>query len=155
MNRLRVPTLVILVGMFSWFAWAGEPSANDRKVERSQDEQVLRNAGIATDGPALLQYLRSRTSSEEQQTILKQRAAQLGSSVYSVRVKASDELIRAGRLALPWLRQTANTTDVETVRRAQYCIQVIEQNTRLGLSATVSRVLAERKVPGSAQVLLA
>jgi hypothetical protein len=64
-------------------------------------------------------------------------------------------LIRAGRSALPWLREVAKNGETETSRRAGYCIQVIEANTRLGLSATASRVLAERKTLGAAETLLA
>lgn len=151
MIRTRV-IAVLLVGLSIW-ASSLVPAAQNAGL--SQDEQVLKNAGIATDGQGLLEYFRRHTPSAEEQAALKQRAAQLGSSVFAVRLKATDNLIKAGRSSLPWLRETAKSSDGETSRRAQYCIQVIEQNTRLGLSATASRVLAERRPPGAAEVLLA
>jgi len=121
----------------------------------SPDERILQKAGIATDANSLLDYIRRRTPNEKEQAVLKLRAAQLGSSVYVARAQATDELIRAGRSALPWLREVAKHSEAETARRAVYCIQVIEANTRLGLSATASRVLAERKTPGTVETLLA
>ena len=155
MTRCRSFSIFVLLGLFAWLAWAGGPSASSQSTALAQDEDVLRRAGIAIDGPGLLDYFRRRTPSEEELNTLKQRAVQLGSSTYGVRVKATDDLIRAGRSALPWLRLTAKNSDAETSRRALYCIQVIEQNTRLGLSATASRVLVERKPAGTVETLLA
>jgi hypothetical protein len=152
MTRTRV-FVVMLLGLSVWLAWNLSPAAQIATL--SQDEQTLKNAGVAIDGQGLLDFFRRHTPSAEEQAILKKRAGQLGSSIFSVRVKATDDLIRAGRPALPWLRETAKSSDGETSRRAQYCIQVIEQNTRLGLSATASRLLAERRPPGTAEALLA
>ena len=120
----------------------------------SQDELALKAAGIAVDDAALLQFFRMASPSDEQRALLKLRAAQLGSGVYAARMRATDDLIRAGRASLPYLREIVKTGDLETIHRAQYCIQVIERNKRLGLSATVSRVLVDRKVPGAAEALL-
>jgi hypothetical protein len=155
MIRRRSYSLVILAGLVAWLAWAGDPPAQNTSIVLAQDEQALKNAGIATDGPALLEYFRRRTPSVQEQATLRQRAAQLGSSVFSVRVKATDDLIHAGRPALPYLREIARKSDTEPARRAHYAIGVIEQNTRLGLSATASRVLVERKPAGALETLLA
>jgi HEAT repeat protein len=152
MTRTRV-FVVMLLGLSVALAWTASPAAQNATL--SQDELALKNAGIATDGQGLLAYFRRHTPSAEEQAALKQRASQLGSSIFSVRVKATDALIAAGRPSLPWLRETAKSSDGETSRRAQYCIQVIEQHTRLGLSATASRVLVERRPPGAAEALLA
>ena len=149
-------SLVILAGVLACAAWAGNPPTQSLPNPLlSQDEQALKNAGIATDGTALLDYFRRRTPSPQEQATLKQRAVQLGSSVFAVRVKATDDLIGAGRSALPWLREIARKSDPETARRAMYAIGVIEQNTQLGLSAIASRVLAERKPAGTVETLLA
>jgi HEAT repeat protein len=155
MIRCRLFSLVIPLGLTAWFAWAGDPPAKNSPALLAQDEQTLKNAGIATDGPALLEYFRRRTPSEQELIALKQRANQMGSSVYAVRVKATDDLVRAGRSALPYLREISRKSDFETSRRAQYAIGIIEQNTRLGLSATASRVLVERKPAGALETLLA
>ena len=139
----------VSIGLLTWLACAGDPPP------LTQDEQALKQAGVALDSPALLDYFRRRTPTEERQAALKQLVAQLGSSTYAVRLKATSELIQAGRASLPWLRETLKHRDTETARRAQHCIQIIEQNTRLGLSATASRVLADRKVPGTVETLVA
>jgi hypothetical protein len=152
MTRTRV-FVVMLLGLSAWLAWTAAPAAQNPPL--SQDEQALKAAGIATDGQGLLDYFRRHTPSAEEQAALKQRAAQLGSSNFTVRVKATDALIAAGRPALPSLRETAKSPDGETARRAQYCIHVIEQHARLGASAIASRMLAERKPPGAAEALLA
>jgi HEAT repeat protein len=151
----RLFSVVIALGGAAWLSWAGGPGLQKSAGALTQDEQALKDAGIALDGPSLLAYFRRRTPSEDEQAALKQQAAQLGDSRFQVRMKATDELIRAGRSALPFLRETAKQRDAETSRRALYCIQVIEQNTRIGLAATAGRVLAERNQPGAVEALLA
>jgi hypothetical protein len=124
-------------------------------VSLSQDEQALKHAGIAFDSRSLLDYFRRLTPTAAEQATLNLRAQQLGSSIYAVRIKATDDLTRAGRPALPALRAMVKKADGEAVRRAQYCIQLIEQHTSESLSATASRVLAERRPDGAAEALLA
>ena len=155
MIRCRLCAVVILLGVIAVVTWANSPSGQNPAKPLSPDEHILKAAGIATDGPGLLAYFRRRTPSEIEQAALKERAAQLGSGIFSVRVKATDDLIRAGRSALPWLREMAKKSDLETSRRAQYCMGVIEQNTQAGLSATAARLLVERKPAGAAETLLA
>lgn len=155
MIRCRLCAVVIFFGVIAIVTWANSPSAQNLAQPLSPDEHLLKAAGIATDGPGLLAYFRRRAPSEVEQAALKERAAQLGSGIFSVRVKATDDLIRAGRSALPWLREMAKKSDLETSRRAQYCIGVIEQNTQAGLSATAARLLVERKPAGAAEALLA
>ncbi|MSQ93938.1 MAG: hypothetical protein EXR98_05200 [Gemmataceae bacterium] len=155
MIRSRALPVVIALGITAWLAWAGDPPSQKLGGGVTQDEQALKHAGIALDGPGLLAYFQRRTPSEQEQAALKQRAAELGDSRFPVRTQATDELIRAGRSALPFLREIAKHKDAETSRRALYCIQVIAQNTKLGLSATASRVLVERNPPGAVETLLA
>lgn len=154
MIRHRIFLAVLALGASYWFASAGD-SASTRRSELALDEQVLKTAGIAADGPNLLKYFRKRTPSPEEQVTFKKRAKQLGSTAHPVRAQATTELIRAGRAALPSLREMAKTSDLELARRAQYCIGVIEQNTRLGVSAHAARVLVERNPPGTIETLLA
>ncbi len=149
---LPLALMIASLGLFAATAASGQSPA---QAKSTQDEIELLKSGVATDDAALLDYFRRRTPSVEEQKTLKLRAGQLGSNVFQVRVKATEELIRAGRAALPHLREIAKHTDTETARRAHYCIQVIEQNTRLGLAATASRLLAERNSAGALETLLA
>lgn len=155
MNRCRLFIVAHLAGVPLWFAVAQGPSAPTTDPLLTQDELALKAAGIATDGASLLDYFRKRTPSEAEQALLKQRAAQLGSSAFTARTQATDFLIKKGRASLPFLRDIARKADAETARRAQYAIDVIERNTKLSLSANASRVLAERKPVGALETLLA
>src|SRR5215510_10567933 len=104
----RILAMVLLAGGGFWFASAGGPVAPNTRSELMLDEQTLKTYGIATDGPGLLEYFKRRTPSAEQQANLKKRASQLGSTAFPLRSQATDELIRAGRPALPYLREIAS-----------------------------------------------
>ncbi len=121
----------------------------------SADELTLKNAGVAHETSSLLDYFRRRTPTAEDQAKLRKYAQQLDSAVYAVRARATDELIRAGRSVLPTLRDISEHGNAETARRAQYCIQVIEQHTRPALIAVAARLLAERNPEGAAETLFA
>jgi len=149
MSRFLFTAIAVKVCAIGVFAAADAPAP-----AQSQDELALKRAGIPADGPGLLDFFRRRTPGPQEQTTLKLRAAQLGSTAYPTRLKATDDLIKAGRSALPFLRDIAIRSDAETARRAHYCIGVIEQNTRAGLTATASRVLVQRNPPGAAETLL-
>ena len=155
MFRYRIIGVLLILGVGIAFGGAGNLLVANGDPSLRQDEETLRGAGIATDGPSLLNYFRRRTPSADEQNTLKQRTVQLGSSAYPVRAKATADLINFGRPALPYLRETAKTADAEISRRAQYCIGIIEQNTRLGLVLPAVRVLAERRPPGTLETLLA
>ena len=155
MNRYSI---IATIGLFAALLWLGAAATSHSQSDGGQtgyDEQELKNAGIATDGRSLLEYFHRRTPSADDRARLNKRAKELGSSVFTLRAKATDELIAAGRSALSVLRETARTADAETARRAQYCIGVIEQNTRISLAATAARVLVARSPPGAAEALLA
>lgn len=155
MVRHRFLLVLASVGACCWLMGAGDPPVSGTDLNVAQDERWLKSAGIPVDGPGLIDYFRRRTPTDAEQVQLKQRAAQLGSSLYPVRAKATDDLIRAGRTALPYLRETTRHEDPETARRAAYCIGVIEQNTSQGLSAYAARVLVSRHPEGAVEVLLA
>lgn len=147
-------TLVLLLSIASTtIALLQTGGGNESKL--TTDEQSLKFAGVSYDSASLLDYFRRRTPSIDDQAKLQKYTQQLGSGIYAVRAKATDELIRAGRIVLPMLREVAETGNAETARRAQYCIQVIEQNTRPALIAIAARVLAERNPEGAAETLFA
>src|SRR5262249_44741399 len=67
----------------------------------------------------------------------------------------TQELIAAGRLAVPFLRPAVHDVDLEISRRAEHCLRVIEQGPGPALAEAAARLLAERKPAGSLEVLLA
>src|SRR5438128_2701745 len=93
----------------------------------SPDEAILRQAGVATDGPALLAFLKAQTPSADDQARLSAALGQLGHRSYALREKATRDLVAAGRPALAYLRPAVSDTDIEVARRAQRAIDEIER----------------------------
>ncbi|MCI0465139.1 MAG: HEAT repeat domain-containing protein [Gemmataceae bacterium] len=125
-------------------------------AEGAADEKLLRDAGLRTDGPGLLEYFRQRTPSGNDRERLALLVEQLGHRTFAVREKASRELLRAGEHALEFLRAVLkNPRDEEMRRRAEQCVRLIEQVPHAARTAAAARLLALRRPPGAAEVLLA
>src|SRR5215813_3887910 len=69
-----------------------------------EDEQLLKSAGLETDGAALLRYFRARVPSKDDQARLAALVRSLGSRSFAARRKASGELVAAGETALAFLK---------------------------------------------------
>ena len=67
------------------------------------DEQLLKGAGVPTDGPGLIQYLRRRTLQDAAGDKIKTLIRQLGDDDFEVREKASAGLIDLRHRAVPFL----------------------------------------------------
>jgi hypothetical protein len=133
---------------------SGEQPAESRQSE--SDEQKLKAAGIKTDGPALLAYLRSRTLSEEDREHVDLLIAQLGASSFKAREQATNELVAKGPSVLAALRQGLTFADLEVQRRCENCIQKIKERDRSpDVTGAVVRLLAARKPAGAIEVLIA
>jgi HEAT repeat protein len=121
----------------------------------SQDEKLLAEAKLPTDGPGLLDFFKRRTPSEASRARTQLLIRQLGDDSFKVRQQASRDLVAQGPLALPLLRVAAKDTDLEVKRRALQCIQRIEDTATSVFQITAAaRVLAVRKPAGAAEVLL-
>ena len=70
---------VLLVGFSGWGTAA----------ENGDDENLLREAGIGTDGPALLRFLRSRIATEADRAQVESLIRQLGHDDFEVRERRS------------------------------------------------------------------
>jgi HEAT repeat protein len=132
--------------------WESSPAAANSVAE---DEKVLIDAGLKTDAAALLSFFRQRTLSEADRTKLAATVRLLGHTSYPVREKASADLVAAGRGALPFLRAALDDPDLEIARRAEQCLDVIEQRSGAVLATAAARLVAARKPAGAAKVLLA
>jgi hypothetical protein len=149
--RLFRPTAATLLILAA--AVAGPAAEPD--PQRAQDEQTLRDAHLAVEGPALLTFFRERTLTETQQARLIDLIKKLGDDDFDVREKASAELVKAGRMAVPLLRPAQRDKDAEVARRAADCLRDIEEGHETVLVAAAARVLAARNPDGAAAVLLA
>jgi HEAT repeat protein len=108
-----------------------------------------------TDGPALVAMLRKRTLAPAEEDRVRALIRKLGHVSFEVREKASSELAAQGSRILPLLRAALKEADLEISRRAQQCLQRIEQDPALRLPAAAIRLLALRKPAGAVEALLA
>ena len=59
-----------------------------------------------------------------------------------------------GAARRPVLREATRDPDIEIVRRAEFCLKKIDKIAGPSITASAARVLAQRKQPGAAEVLL-
>jgi hypothetical protein len=120
----------------------------------SEDEQMLKQAGIAVDGPGLVAFFRQRTADVADEPRIKALVRQLGDDQFKVREKASRRLIHLGVRARPFLQAATRDEDLEIARRARECLRRIGEGTPAVTVAAAVRVLARQKPPQAAAVLL-
>jgi hypothetical protein len=137
-----------LVGMGLPGAWGAEPDSV------KADEETVRQAGLGTDGPALAQFFRRRTPGEKVWQNIEKLVRDLGAGRFKLREAASRELASIGPPALNPLRAALKSDDVEVVRRAKRCIEEIERSVQPDLIASAARLLAHRRPPRAAELLL-
>ena len=99
---------------------------------------------MATAGPALLEFFRQRTPSDEVRSRLAATMRLLGDDSFAVREKATRDMIAAGRNALPLLQAAVNDPDAELAQRARQCLREIDAGPEITLILAAVRVLAER-----------
>src|SRR5262245_6495048 len=146
---LALPGLALALVLTALSSGADEPDAT------ALDEQMLKEARIAPDGPGLLEFFRKRTLSNKDLERIKKLITELGDDSFEVRQNASAQLVSIGAPALDLLRQATKAPDVEVKRRAQECLKRIESGTSAAAVAAAARLLAVRKPAGTAEVLLA
>src|SRR5437879_6735420 len=95
--------------------------ADDTAVKA--DEATLRDAGLSTESPALLGYLRGQILSDADNIRLAQAVRKLGDRSYPVREQATRELQKAERSALPFLRPALSDSDLEIRIRARRILE--------------------------------
>jgi hypothetical protein len=149
---MRKRHLVVIAAMLClpMFAHAAEPDP-----EIVYAEKVLQEAKIETSGTALLQFVRERTLTPGDRAKLADAVRRLGDEDFETRQKAEQQLLNAGRVALPFLRPALRDDDAERVSRAKRCIEQIESQAEISRIAAVVRVLGDRKPDGAVAALLA
>jgi hypothetical protein len=124
-------------------------------VPAPEDEKALREAGVPTDGPGLLEFFKARAPSAAEQAHVQSLLTALGDDSYAVRERASAELAAVGAPAAPLLRRAiGHSEDAEVVMRAEKCLQSLTPHAgNMVLSAAV-RALAAHRPSGAVEVLL-
>lgn len=148
-----LPRLSILVVTAALLTAAGARADADGLLS---DEQQLRAASLATDGPALLEFFRTRTRSSGDPALVAGLVARLGSKDSAERDRAVGGLVAIGAPALPALRQASRDPDQpDVVAAALRCLRIIEGSAGAGLTSAAARVLALKRPPGAAEALFA
>jgi HEAT repeat protein len=118
------------------------------------DEMVLKSAGIATDGPSLLEFFRNRNRPDLPAKQLAALVENLKANDRATREKAAVELTILGPAALPALRAVAADPDLgEAAALARRCLKTMEHS-GTEITASASRLLLLRKPTGSGDALL-
>ncbi|MFL5339864.1 MAG: HEAT repeat domain-containing protein [Gemmataceae bacterium] len=123
--------------------------------ERTRDEQILRDAGLTWDGPALLDYFHKRTIGDAQREQIQALIQKTGDSSFKVRQAASRELEALGLTAVGPLKQAERSRDPEVARRARAALAKIEKVPSNLLTAAVARMVGRVKPPAGLEALLA
>jgi HEAT repeat protein len=119
-----------------------------------EDEALLRAAGVPADGPALLDFFRSRTLDGTDGAQIKALVRQLGDDAFTVREQASRKLVAIGPRAREVLRAALSDPDPEIVHRAGACLAQIREGDNPVLLAAAVRVLGRRRPARAVDVLL-
>jgi HEAT repeat protein len=151
-STMRPSSRIALLVSGLVLAGAAPAPAADNAV--LSDEQMLRAAGLAADGPALLDFFRRRAAVSADQEKLKVLIRQLGESDPRKAERAAGELAAIGPPAVPLLRQAAREFDGERSGHARRCLEFLEGPNAAALPAAAARVLATRQPAGAVGALL-
>jgi hypothetical protein len=120
------------------------------------EERALKAANVVTDAAGLLAFLRTQVRKEDDLEKVRALIKRLGDDSFEEREKATKELIALGSPALPELRKAAKDGDAEVATRARRCLdKIAEVHGPEGLLVAAMRLVALKRPPGAAEVLLA
>ncbi len=121
----------------------------------SQDEWLLRGAGIGAEDAGLLAYLHRRARETADPEQLAELVRNLGSKDAAAARQACADLLGIGPAAVPLLRQTARDPDAQAAGvLAHRCLRFLEHNPG-ALSSAVLRLVALRQPAGASAAVLA
>jgi HEAT repeat protein len=122
--------------------------------DRLNDEQVLRAAGLSTEGPKLLDFLRKRTAQTADADQIRTLVAQLSDASVEKRERAVGALVAIGQPAVVQLRAEARDIDNRDLNlRVRRCLDNIE--TQVPLTIPAIRLIARRRPEGAIETILA
>jgi HEAT repeat protein len=127
--------------------------AAESDERREHDKHLLKDAGVANDSAALLNFFRQRTISEATRNRVAALIRQLGDDDFEMREKATGELAALGPQAEPALRQAVEAADAEIAERARRCLQGRKPISH-DVVAAAARSLAAVRPPQAVEVLL-
>ncbi|HEV3203933.1 MAG TPA: HEAT repeat domain-containing protein, partial [Gemmataceae bacterium] len=148
-----IPFLVFLVA--GWMGATLKIPALENPDTTGADEQTLKAVGIGTTDEALIEFFQKRTLNDADREKLKLLIKELGDDSFEVRETASAKLSALGTAAESMLKTAMEKSDdVEVIRRAEDCLKQIKRGAGAAVPAAAARLLARRKPPQAAEVLL-
>ena len=148
MTHLRCALSVVVL------AAIGMARADEAAELAKFDEQVLKSAGIGTNGTDVLTFFRKRTLSADDLRTIPKLARQLGDNDFDQREGASKKLLDFGPPVVPLLRPVTNDDDAEVSRRAREIIAEIEGGPGPALPMAAARHLVRTKPDKAVSVLV-
>jgi hypothetical protein len=152
MSPCRILGLVVLACGLAVLP-PGAGAADTAEDPIVNDEAALKRAGLATDGEALVRFFRRRSPTEADLAKLRATIKKLGDDSFEVREKASADLIAAGRVAIPLLKEALQSDDLEIARRARDCLARQEADD-VALVLAAARLIGAKKPAGAVDALL-
>ena len=146
MRDIKVPLRAIALAVLA-AGILGAAVAPEERPPSTADEEALRRAGVATDGPALLKYLENLTVTASNRDKIKDLVRKLGDDSFDEREKAQGQLIALGAISVPFLKDAVNDKDLEVVRRAGHALKEIQNNAVGSHPVAASRLIAQKKPP--------
>jgi hypothetical protein len=142
---------LVLSAVGLWLAAALPAAAPD---EVGADEELLRSAGLATDGAVLLDFIRKRTPRDADRARIEELVRQLGDDEFAARQKASQALVALGAVARKALQEATRSDDPEVARRARDCLRRLDKVEAPEVLAAAARLLGRRAPAGAVRALL-
>jgi HEAT repeat protein len=144
---------VVVAALLGWAL--GPPAASAAPPVYTDEEQLLMNAKLGTDGPALLQFFRTRTRPKIDPEKMAELIRDLADDSTRISNKAIAQIISMGTVTVPWLRKTLKDPDDELgAQRAKFCLESIEGEQASAIPVAAIKTLANRRPEGAAKALV-
>lgn len=145
---LSIGMTLTLIGLDAALAQLPDPAA--------ADEKILQAANRKTDPASLLEFFRQRTLPEKEREEYRGYVKQLGSEIFRQREQAMTKLVAKGPVVIELLREALKEPDLEVVRRADRCIQRIQEtDVSADVPGAAARLLARHKPAGAVETMFA
>lgn len=152
--KTRVLSIVVLIALTVMAAVSFSDETDPATLD--DDERLIESAGLACEGPSLLEFFRARARCDTEPGRIDDLVRRFSGPSLQDRIEAGAELVAVGPLAVAGLRRVANDLEAPEVReRARRCLTWVEGSSSANLAAAAARVVARRKPAGAVEALLA
>jgi hypothetical protein len=146
--------LAVVLALGGCLAGAARGAEDEAASQAADDQAAVKAAGVAVDGPGLLEFFRKRTLGAKERDKIAGLIARLRSDEFDEREKSSEALVAAGPVARPQLLEAARDSDTEVRKRARDCLAAIGKNSAADVLGAAVRLVGHLKPAGATEVLL-